>query len=106
MKTLSLLKFDECYNISSFRTIFYASVDQKNYSISDPEILKLQFRKMRITYNPNTIYLEADKNSMQLNRVKAIKIKDEKCLLGLIFVVICGDNFDTKRDSEYTFIAR
>ncbi len=105
MKKLSLSEFKGYYGAHSFDKIIFTSANQSWNSIDSTSSVELVFKKMIVTFNPNIIYLKGGENTLRLNRVKAIRLHDDDCLLGKVFTVVCGDSKNNFNDKEYTLIA-
>lgn len=105
MKKLSLPEFRDYYGAHSFDKIIYSSANQSWNSIDSTSSTELVFKRMIMTFNPNIIHLRNGENSLRFNRVKAIKLHEDECLLGKVFTVVCGDLKTNSNDKEYTLIA-
>ena len=106
MKKLSLPEFRDYCDTLSFRTIILSTVNQSWHSVDSTYSASLEFNQIIISFNPNIIYLRDKRNSLQLNKVKTIKLSEDKCLLGKVFTVVCGDLQSKFNDVEYTLIAQ
>lgn len=106
MKSISLSEFsDYCAN-QSFHKFIYASANQPWHSVDSTTSAVLAFEKIIITFNPNIIHLFNGKNTLNLIKVKAVRLLDKESMLGKIFTVICGDLMNDANDKEYILIAR
>lgn len=106
MKKLSLSEFKDYINSTPVNKFIFSSSNQSWQSIEDTLSLELTFKRMIITFCPNTIFFTDNTNTLRLDRVKGVKIQEATCALGGIFTVICGDIDSTTHDKEYTLIAQ
>lgn len=105
MKKLSLSEFRDYCAMLSFGTIIFSTDNQSWNCVDSTVAAGLVFNKMTMTFNPNIIHLSTKRNSIQFKKVKAIKLHENKCLLGEVFTIICGD-LTKANDIEYTLIAQ
>lgn len=106
MQNLSIQEFKKVCDALSPTQFIFSSENQSWHQVEHTIRAKLTFTIMMIAFNPNTICLKNHTDSLCLNRVKSIKINDEKSMLGTIFTVICGDSGSNSKDVAYTIIAR
>lgn len=106
MKKLSLPEFRDYCNTHLFNTIIFATSNQSWHSVDYSVAAGLEFNRMIISFNPNIIYLKDKKNSMQFNKIKAVKLDEGECALGTIFTLVCGDSRSKSNDTEYTLVGR
>lgn len=106
MKKLSLLEFRDYCNSLSASTFIFSTDNQQWRGVDDNVSMDLVFHKMIITFSPNTIFFKDHRNSLRLDKVKAIKMRDSQCPLGEIFTVVCGDLIGQTHDKEYTLVAQ
>lgn len=102
MQNLSIKEFKNyCLDVSANKYIFLT--DNQQLGMQDKTCdLELEFKQMKINFNPNSIYLKSDHSSMSIKRIKYIQV-DEKSVLGDVFTIVCGDN---SKDKSYTIIAQ
>lgn len=105
MKKLSLPEFRDYCGAQSFDKIIFASANQSWNNIDSTFSTELVFKRMMITFNPNIIHLRSGENILRFNKVKAIKLYEDDCLLGKVFTIVCGDLKSNSNDKEYTLIA-
>ena len=106
MKKLSLPEFRDYCKTHLFNSIIFATSNQSWSSVDYPIAVGLEFSNMVISFNPNIIYLKDRGNSMQFNKIKEVKLDENKCALGTIFTLVCGNYSDAKADAEYTLIGQ
>ena len=105
-KTLSVREFkDLCDTLSPSRFIF--STENQLWDKADHTIsVKLTFSIMLIAFNPNVICFKNSSDYLCLEKVKCIRTDKNKCALGTVFTIICGDFNSNTNDVTYTIIAR
>lgn len=104
MRKLSVREFkDLCENLPQHGFNF-DSINQDWYSASETMKLKQEFSSIKISFNPNTIYLCSSLGCLKFERVKYIRI-EEPSLLGTIFTIVCGDLITNTSNKAYTLIA-
>lgn len=106
MKKLSPLEFKDYISNMPVNTFIFSSSNQNWQSIEDTMSLELTFKKMIMTFSPNTMFFVGNPSTLRLDRVKSIKVRETSCVLGTVFTVICGSTDTKTYDKEYTLIAR
>lgn len=105
MEKISLIDFKNyCSKIQVHKYIF--DTDNQLWDKFESTIRsKVEFSTMRITFNPNTVFLRSGTDFIKFERVKYI-IFNEKSLLGTVFTFVCGNKSDTIKDVFYTIIVQ
>ena len=67
--------------------------------------LRLQFAKIRVSHNPNRVYLKDGESQVCLQRVTNILVDSEKIPVGDMLHIVCGSWDDSKTDAVYTVMA-
>lgn len=103
MQKLSVREFgDFCAQLPQKRIIF-DSVNQDWCAVENTMKIKHYFDNIKISFNPNTVFLCSSLGTTRFERVKYIVI-DEPSLLGAVFTIVCGDSFTKDKDKSYTLI--
>lgn len=103
MQKLSVREFkDFCGQQQNLRIIL-DSVNQNWATVRDTMKIKAVFDSVKISFNPNTVYLCSPLGTIRFDRVKYVEM-DEPSLLGAVFSVVCGDISTTDNDKSYTII--
>lgn len=103
MQKLSVREFrDFCVKLPQYHIIF-DSVNQDWCTVGDTMKIKHDFDSVKISFNPNTIYLCSPFGTMRLERVKRVEM-DEPSMLGAVFTIVCGDFSTNNNDKSYTII--
>ena len=82
--------------------ILLHSTDQCWESVENPIKLRLAFSSMRVTCNPNRIYLRQGDSSVCLQQVKYINLDAEKIPIGVVLDVVCGSVGHKQNDTHIT----
>ena len=106
MVNLSVRQFKETCNSLSATEFIFSSENQPWNKVESTLKVKMTFTIMLIASNPNTICFKNGDDYLKLDRVKCVKMADEKCMIGAVFTVICGDSRNNSNDVEYTIIVR
>ena len=106
MVKLSVRQFKEACDSLLATEFIFASENQPWNKVEHTLSVKLTFKIMLIALNPNTICFKNGDDYLKLDRVKCVKMYDEKCMIGAVFTVICGDTRNNSNDVEYTVIVR
>lgn len=103
---LSVREFKEVCDALSLKQFIFSTENQAWNKVEHTIKAELTFTVMVIAFNPNAIFLKNSTNYLCFDRVKSIKMSDEKSLLGAVFTIICGDSGNNSNDVTYTIIAR
>lgn len=106
MENLSVREFKKVCDALSPKQFIFSSENQFWDKVEHTAKVKLTFTIMLIAFNPNAICLKNKDDFLRLDRVKSIKMSDEKSILGAVFTIICGDLSNNLNDVAYTIIAR
>lgn len=106
MQNLSVREFKNMCDTLSPKQFIFLSENQPWNKVEHTIKVKLTFKIMLIAFNPNAICFKNSDDFICLDRVKRIKMSDEKSMLGTIFTIICGDLNNNFNDVSYTIIAR
>ena len=106
MQNLSVREFKSLCDSISPKQFIFSSENQDWNKVEHNIRVKTTYTIMMIGFNPNTICLKNSTDYLCLDRVKGIKLNDERSMLGMIFTVICGDSGNNLNDIGYTIIAR
>lgn len=82
--------------------ILLHSADQCWETVENPMKLRLAFSSIRVTCNPNRIYLRQGDSSICLQQVKYINIDTEKIPIGVVLDVVCGSMTHKQNDTHIT----
>lgn len=103
MQKLSIRQFsDFLAKLPQYR-IIYDSVNQDWCTVGETMKIKHEFDNIKISFNPNTIYLCSYFGTMRFERVKHITM-DEPSILGEVFTIVCGDFSSNDNNKSYTII--
>lgn len=106
MKKMSVREFkDFCEQESTSQYIFDTGNQSWN-RVEDPLRLKLVFHTMLVAFSPNAICFRGGENSLCLQRVRNIRMTEEKTALGWVFHIVCSGLSDCQTDRTYTVVAR
>ena len=105
-RVMSVGELKRYYEGRSVRRILFCTENQSWDKVEHTAKVKLTFTIMLIAFNPNAICLKNKDDFLRLDRVKSIKMSDEKSMLGAVFTIICGDLGNNSNDVAYTIIAR
>lgn len=104
MQKLSVCEFrDFCDKMPQNHFIF-DSINQNWCTVGETMKIKENFDYIKISLNPNTIYLCSSFGKLTFERVKYIEI-GEPSILGIVFTVVCGDFSTNLNNKSYTIIA-
>lgn len=103
MQRLSVLEFKSFCEEMSQHCFIFDSVNQDWSTIDETMKIKQNYDKVKISFNPNTIYLYSSFGKLIFERVKYIEI-GEPSLLGIVFNIVCGDFLTNKNNKSYTII--
>ena len=98
MKNLSVREFKEYCDKHKPHCFIYDTENQKWSKVEDTLQMKLVFDKIKISFNPNTIYLSSSSGTVSFERVKSVR-DCETTILGGVFDVVC-------HDKPYTIVLR
>ena len=105
MKILSLSEFANiCKQIPATKFIF-SSENQKDFF--DFKIsYNFTFNTMLTAVNPNALRFIGTDNTLQLESVKEIRLKEKYSPLGKIFIIVCESLFNKNEEMTFTIIVR
>ena len=105
MEKLTAWEFEEHCKRRNYTRFCLTSEDQKWNKVECPLKLRLQFAKIRISHNPNRVYLKDGESQVCLQRIKHVLVDSEKIPVGDMLHIICGSWGDSKNDTVYTVMA-
>ena len=82
--------------------ICFWSINQDEYDVIDPCVLKMRFTNILINESPGIVYLTGGENSLRLNFVNDVEFVDKRSPIGAIVKVHCG--FSAGQDHAYTLV--
>ncbi len=103
MQKLSVREFKEYCDDLSPHSFIFDSVNQDWCTTGETMKIKLVFDNLKISFNPNTIYLSSVSSKVLFERVKYVQVC-EPSLLGAVFTIVCGDFSSNNRNKSYTII--
>lgn len=80
--------------------ILLHSADQCWEAVENPMKLHLEFSSIRVTCNPNRIYLRQGVSSICIQQVKYIELDEKKIPIGVVLDVVCGNYLNKKNDTH------
>jgi len=98
MQNLSIREFKEYCDRLQPHSFIFDSENQSWNKVESTMQIKQRFDEIKISFNPNTIYLSSASGTVSFERVKRI-MACEASLLGCVFNVICADK-------PYTIVIR
>ena len=105
MRKISVREFKNYCDEASPRHFIFADDNQDWHSVNNTLRIKLEFDKLKISFNPNTICLSSSNGTVSFERVKHIK-ELEQSLLGRAFGVVCGNISNNNEDRTYVVVVR
>ena len=105
MEKLTALELDEHCKGKNYTRFCLTSEDQKWNKVECPLKLRLQFNQIRVSHNPNRVYLKNGESQICLQRVKYILVDGEKIPVGDMLHIVCGSWNNSTNDTVYTVIA-
>lgn len=106
MKKLLLSEFKDYCVENNFKKFIFLSDNQIKHNTDVYMHISFEFDVLKITFNPNIIYMQSGNNTMRLNKVKLIRVSEEPSLLGTVVTVVCGDSSNKNNDREYVLVMR
>ena len=103
MKKMSPKEFQKYCEQQKFNSYVYAS-DNQSYTKRGYAEIHLIFNSLHINLFPKMLLFTNNSDTMQLNCVKQIIVKED-CAIGSICTIVCGHNDDKTGEKTYVFIA-
>ena len=105
MEKLTAWEFEEHCKRKNYTRFCLTSEGQKWNKVECPLKLRLQFNRIRVSHNPNRVYLKDGESQVCLQRIKHVLVDSEKIPVGDMLHIICGSWGDSKNDTVYTVMA-
>ncbi len=105
-KILTVHEFKKYCETHKPSSIYFLTENQDWYNTFQPCKLDLSFTGIRVSENPNMVYLHTGGDSMLIKRIRRAEIDTDRTLLGTLYTVFCGGGDERNRDITYRLIAR